>query len=79
MTSRGFRDIFVEDSIVRIVVDLSGMNKEDVWLGVSMKKNSFIIKYVLTNAVLEIPIPVKITEDFEWFMNNGVLEVEIKR
>jgi len=79
MSRKGFTDIFVEDSIVRVIVDLSGMEPEDIWLGVSKKMNSFIIKYVITNVILEIPLPVTVTDDFVWFINNGVLEAEIKR
>jgi len=79
MSRKGFTDVFVEDSIVRVIVDLGEMNPEDVWLGVSKKTNSFIIRYIITNIVLEIPLPVTVTDDFVWFINNGVLEAEIKR
>ena len=79
MSRRGFYDVFVEDELVKIVVDISGMDPKDIWLGVSMKKNSFIIKYVVTNVVLEIPIPVLIKEEFIWDVHNGVLSTEIKR
>lgn len=79
MTRRGFMDVFVEDIIVRIVLDISGMNPEDIYLGLSLKTNCFIVKYTVTNVVLEIPLPVVVKDDFKWSINNGILEVEIQR
>ena len=79
MSRRGFTDVFVEDDLVKIVIDIRGIEAKDLYLGISTKGNSLIVKYVKTNVVLEIPIPVTVTDQFDWFVNNGVLAVEIKR
>jgi HSP20 family molecular chaperone IbpA len=76
---KGLSDVIIEDDIVRIVMDLSGIEKEEIDIKILIKDKLVSIKHGPTKSILEIKIPVKIKDDFVWTFNNGVLDVEIKR
>jgi len=70
-------DVDVLDNEVVITVDITGIETKDLYLGISNTYNSLVLKY--NDHVRDIPIGVKVKDDFEHSVNNGVLTVNIKR
>ena len=74
------RDVFVEDTQIRIVVDITGYLVEDLFVGISEKLNSLVILYDReNNKSIDIPIPVKVKDEFEIEHNNNVMTILIER
>lgn len=72
-----FMDFEINDKYVIVTVDITGIEPKDLWIGVSNTLNSLVLKH--NNDTRDIPISVKVTENFDHFINNGVLTVTIER
>jgi HSP20 family molecular chaperone IbpA len=77
---RGYSDVLVEDAVVKVILDISGLDPNDLSIVVSTTRNSVVIKHKPTAVVQDISVPVHILEkNIEWTVNNGVLEVTVRR
>ena len=75
----GFFDVFVHDEYVQVVIDITGIDIKKLYIGVSKKKNSFIMKIPNNKNIFERALPVIVKDDLKWTVNNGILEVNIMR
>jgi len=72
-----YMDEAVLDNEVILTVDVTGIEAKDLFIGISNKFNSLVIKY--NDHTRDIPLSVKVTDKFEHTVNNGVLTVKIQR
>lgn len=72
-----YADVLIRDETVQVVVDITGLKTKDIWVGVSNMLNSLVLKY--GDISRDFPIDVKILDDFDMSIHNGVLVVNVKR
>lgn len=70
-------DVLIKEKTVQVVVDITGMEQEKLFVGISNLLNSLVLKY--EDISRDFPISVKVLDDFEMSVHNSVLVVDIKR